>query len=808
MASRNLLLSAVITLTASVTFAADLAEIQVFPPEVSLTTNRDRQSIVVQAKYSDGITKDITAQSQFAFAQEGLVRRDGAMLYPQADGQTQLTVSFEGKTQMVPCKVEKAAEGRPVSFKLDVMPVFMKAGCNTGSCHGAARGKDGFRLSLFGFDPDGDHYRITKEQPGRRIDLAVPGASLLVEKSVGDVPHTGGKRFARESELNAILTEWITAQCPQDPADQATCIGLDLYPKQGVLDGAGTTQQMTVLARYSNGTTRDVTKLAAFFTNNETSAAVDDSGLVTAGARGEAYIFARFDVHTVGSQFLALPQGLQYEEQPFQPVNYIDELVALKHKKLRLHPSEGCADDEFVRRVYIDLIGLLPSAEEYNAFMADADPDKRTKKIDELLNRKEFTELWVSKWAEWLMMRSDNNRVSEKGIVLYYQWLVNQIASNRPTDQMVRELLGSTGGTFSNPATNFYETEQDQLKMAENVAQIFMGMRIQCAQCHNHPFDRWTQNDYYSFAAFFSQVGKKQGEDYREKIIFNRGGGEVKHPVTGQDAKPVFLGGAAPEIKPGQDRREVVANWLASNDNPFFSQNLTNRIWQHFFGIGIIEPVDDVRVSNPPSNPELLEALAQKYMEYGYDFRKLVRDICVSKTYQRSTRRNESNTTDEKNFAHQNIRRIKAESMLDIISQVTNTKDDFAKLPVGARATQIADGRISTYFLTTFGRATRETACSCEVKMEPTLSQALHMLNGDTVNSKMQGGGVIQQMQKDGLTSAQIVEQLYVRCVSRKPTPEEAAALAPLYAEGADVNQGLLDIYWALLNSREFLFNH
>jgi hypothetical protein len=405
------------------------------------------------------------------------------------------------------------------------------------------------------------------------------------------------------------------------------------------------------------------------------------------------------------------------------------------------------------------------------------------------------------------MMRS-NNQVSQKAIVLYYQWLVDRIAHNVPWDQMVRELLSASGGTFANPATNFYELERDQLKVAENVAQIFMGMRIQCAQCHNHPFDRWTQDDYYSFAAFFSQIGRKQGEDTRERIVFNSGGGEVRHPVTGQNAVPIFLGGEKPEIRPGQDRRQVVATWLASPQNPFFAQNFANRIWAHFFGIGIIEPVDDVRVSNPPSNPELLEELGRKFTEYNYDLRRLVRDICLSQTYQRTTRRNASNATDEKNFAHQTIRRIKAESMLDIISQVTNTKDKFNGLPLGARATQIADGATSTYFLTTFGRATRETACSCEVKMEPTLSQALHLLNGDTVNSKMQQGGVIAALRKEGLDPMQIVERLYITTLTRRPTEEERAALAPLFAEGSDVNKGLEDVFWALLNSREFLFNH
>jgi hypothetical protein len=808
MTTRHLWSLAALVASAASVSGADLTELRVFPAEVSLTTNRDRQSVVVQAVYSDGITRDVTSQAEWKLAQPELVRLEGNVLHPAKDGETQLTLAFEGKSQTVPVKVTKAAEARPISFKLDVMPVFMKSGCNTGSCHGAARGKDGFMLSLFGYDPNGDHFRITRQQPGRRVDLSVPGASLIVEKSVGDVPHTGGKRFDRDSELCQTLVEWIAAGCPEDPADQAKCESIELYPKQAVLDGEGAAQQMTVLARYTDGTTRDVTSLAAFFTNNETSAALDDKGQVTAGARGEAYIFARFDVHTVGSQFITLPKGVQYEQRPETPVNYIDELVAEKHKKLRLHPSELCSDEEFLRRVSIDLVGQLPTYDEYTAFMADQDPAKRTRKIDELLERKEFTELWVSKWAEWLMMRSDPNRVSQKAIVLYYQWLVEQIADNRPLDEMVKELLSSTGGTFSNPPTNFYEIERDQLKLAENVAQMFMGMRIQCAQCHNHPFDRWTQDDYYNFASFFSQVGRKQGEDYREQIIFNRGGGEVRHPVTGQNATPVFLGGGKPEIKPGQDRRDVVAEWLASPENPYFARNFANRIWAHFFGIGIVEPVDDVRVSNPASNPELLDTLAQKFTEYNYDFKRLVRDICVSNTYQRTTRRNESNATDDLNFAHQTIRRIKAESMLDIISQVTNTKDKFDGLPLGARATQIADGRTSSYFLTTFGRATRETACSCEVKMEPTLSQALHLMNGDTVNNKMKQGGVLAELQKQKLEPMQIVERLYAMTLTRQPTEEEKANLAPLFAEGSDINKALEDVYWALLNSREFLFNH
>lgn len=783
-----------------------LVQLNVFPPEVNLTTSRDRQLVVVQAVQADGITRDVSKEATYTLANPALCRREGTTFFPAVDGATELTVEYGGKSLAVPVKVERAAEARPISFKLDVMPIWMKSGCNTGSCHGAARGKDGFRLSLFGFDPDGDYLRITRELPGRRIDLAVPDASLLIEKSVGVVPHTGGKRFERESELCSNVVEWITAGCPRDPAEIATCVGLEIYPRDGVLDGEGTTQAVTARAKYSDGTDRDVTSLALYLSNNDTSATISPEGVITAGARGEAFIMARFATFTVGSHYVVLPKGLVYQDTPKPQVNYIDELVNLKLKKLRIDPSGRAADEAFLRRVFVDLVGQVPTEDEYNKYMSSTEPDKRDKLIDELLSRKEFTEVWVSKWAEWLMMRS-SNQTSLKSITLYYTWLSEQIADNVPLDKMVRSILGASGGTFKNPSTNFYQIEPDVLKVSENVAQIFMGMRIQCAQCHNHPFDRWTMDDYYSFAAFFRQVGRKQGEDYRETIVFNAGGGEVNHPVGGRVMAPVYLGGGPADLA-GRDRREALAEWLASPKNPYFARNFVNRIWHHFFGIGIVEPVDDVRVSNPASNDPLLIEMSRRFTESNYDFKALVRDICRSEAYQRSTEKNASNATDERNFASQTLRRIKAESMLDILSQVTSTQDKFPRLPLGARAVQIADGATSTYFLTTFGRATRETACSCEVKMEPTLSQALHLLNGDTSNQKIQQGGVIAAMQKENLPPEKIIEKLYVRCLSRKPIAEEAEALKPLFAEGSDVKRSLDDVFWALLNSREFLFNH
>ncbi len=783
-----------------------LVQLNVYPSDINLTTNKDRQLVVVQAVHADGITRDVSKEAAMTIANPAICRRDGTTFYPMADGATELKVEFGGKMLTVPVKVEKAGETRAISFKLDVMPVWMKTGCNTGSCHGAARGKDGFRLSLFGFDPDGDYLRITREMPGRRIDFAVPESSLMIEKSIGVVPHTGGKRFEKDSEYAKTVTDWISAGCPRDPADVATCVGLELYPLEGVLDGQGATQQVTARAKYSDGTDRDVTNLALYLSNNDTSASISPDGLITAGARGEAFVMARFSTFTVGSHFVVLPKGLVYEDKPKAQVNYIDELVNLKLKKLRIEPSGKSSDEAFLRRLYVDLVGMVPTEEEYNRFMTSTDPAKRDKLIDELLGRKEFTEVWVSKWAEWLMMRS-SNQTSLKSITLYYTWLSEQIADNVPLDKMVREILGANGGTFKNPPTNFYQIEPDRLKVAENVAQIFMGMRTQCAQCHNHPFDRWTMDDYYSFAAFFSQIGRKTGEDYREQIVFNSGGGEVNHLVGGRVMPPVFLGGGPADVA-GKDRRVVLADWLASPKNPYFAQNFVNRIWHHFFNIGIVEPVDDVRVSNPASNSPLLAELAKRFTESNYDFKGLVRDICRSEAYQRSTEKNATNATDERNFASQTLRRIKAESMLDIISQVTSTKDKFPRLPLGARAVQIADGATSTYFLTTFGRATRETACSCEVKMEPTLSQALHLMNGDTTNNKIQQGGLIAALLKEKVPPEQIVEKLYIRALSRKPTAEEAAALKPLFVEGSDPKRSLDDIFWALLNSREFLFNH
>ena len=901
--------------------AADspLSSLVVYPGSVKLTTKRDRQSLIVQATFANGLTRDVTGEAKFVLADDKAATLSGHLLTPKADGKGELSVSYGGRTIRVPIEVEKAADDRPISFRLDVMPVFMKANCNTGSCHGSARGKDGFRLSLFGFDPAGDHYRLTRELPGRRINLAVPSSSLLMEKSVGEVPHTGGKRFGKDSELYGTLDRWLVAGAPNDPGAVPAVTKVELFPKEAVLDGEGVTQQLNVLAHYADGTTRDVTSLAFFMTSNATSAEIDQTGEVTAHARGEAFVMARFETHTTGSRFIVLPKGLKYDDPKTPEVNYVDSFIHQKLRKLRIIPSEVCTDEIFLRRAYLDVIGVLPTSDEYWRFMrktpaaetflaektklqveatkaeaakktaADAAAKavgpakatleaaqkvaaaakdeaakkagaaavkkatdahaaaekaatdaskaaedalsarqaadiqlslakigvefsklngqaKREKLVDELLDRKEFVEMWVMKWAELLTIRT-TQQVSYKPMLRYYNWLNERIANNVPIDVMCQELLGANGGTFANAATNYYQNETNTLKVAENVAQVFMGMRIQCTQCHNHPFDRWTMDDYYSFAAFFAQIGRKRGEDPREIIIFNSGSGEVRHLVGGRVMKPKYLGGETPDTA-GKDRRVMVANWLASDKNPYFARNLANIVWAHFMGKGIINEVDDVRVSNPPVNEPLLAELATKFSGYKYDFKKLVRDICVSRTYQLATQTNKTNEKDGTNFSHGALRRMRAEVLFDSISQVTDTKNKFGGLPLGARAVQIANGNTSNYFLTTFGRAKRESVCACEVKMEPNLSQALHLLNGDTVNSKIKSGNVLGKLADKGLSPDQMINELYVRCVSRLPTDKEKQTIKAILDTEKDKTSVLEDVFWSLLNSREFLFNH
>ena len=784
---------ATVMTSASVCLADAGTQLKVFPSEISLRGQGDRLTIAVQVVNDQGITRDVTGAVKVRVADPNVVGVDGQTLKPKADGETKLLVELGQLKAEVPVTVKEATASRDVSFRLDVMPIFMKSGCNTGSCHGAARGKDGFHLSLFGYDPAGDYFKLTRQIIGRRVDLAVPEKSLVLEKSLGEVDHTGGQLFTQDSDEYRTMLRWIEAGAPDDKGDTPEPLGIELLPSKTVFAGKDQTQKTVVMARYSDGSVRDVTKLALFMTNNDAVVSIDKDGVAKGNNRGGAFVFARFNKFTVGGEILVLPTDDKFVWPNTSETNFVDTLVFDKLKKLHLAPSELCNDETFLRRVSLDLIGLPPTREEYDRFVADTDKDKRAKLIDSLLDREEFVDIWAMKWGELLRIRAVNNQPQygrdSKAMWSYAAWVHDQMAANRPLNEFVADLVVGNGSNIKQPTSNLY-TASERLtpqKTAEDFAQVFLGTRIQCSQCHNHPFDRWTLDDYYGFASFFAGVNMKRGVEGREVIVFNNNANNtVEHPVNGRRMKPKFLGGDAPDVE-GQDPRVSLAKWLTSPDNAAFSQTMSNIIWSHFFGRGIVEPVDDVRISNPPSNKELLEALGQKLAGYGFDKKKLIRDICNSRTYQLSAATNPTNELDEAYFSHSYVRRLQAEVLLDTITRITATEDRFQSSPQGTRAVQLYAGNVTNFFLTTFGRAPRESACSCEVNKEANLSQALHLVNGDTITLKVAGSRLIPNLLAAKQPPEKIVEELYILALSRKPTAEETSKLVEL------INQELED---------------
>jgi hypothetical protein len=781
--------------------------ISVVPSSISLTDARDTQQILVLRTLPDGSTSDVTAAAELTLSDPAICKIEQGRIQPLSDGKCQLNVRFEEFETTAAVEVTNSAIVPDLQFRSEVLAVLTKSGCNAGKCHGAASGKDGFRLSLFGYDPAGDHHRLTREFPGRRVNVNSPDSSLLLRKAVGNVNHTGGQCLEEDSEHFRVLRSWIAAGAPADPPEVAVPVGIHVYPAEAVFSSQqATPQPLLVLASFSDGTDRDVTDLCVFLSNNDAVSTVSGSGIVTPTGPGTAFILARFDQFTEGSDIVVRP-GKEYRFPDLAPDNQIDTLVFERWKDLHLLPSEVCSDEEFLRRASIDLIGLLPTPEERSAFLANTDPNKRSSQIDALLQRPEFLDIWVMKWAELLQIRTVNG-LSPKGLLLYDRWLRERVHAGQSIDQIIRELIPATGGTFENPATSYYQTETTPQLLAENIAQSFLGTRIQCAQCHNHPFDRWTMDDYYGFASFFSQVGYKQAQDPREILVFNAGTGSLKHPIADRSVVPAFLGAGPAALTPGIDYRAILADWLASDANPAFAQNLGNIVWAHFFGLGIVEPVDDVRVSNPPSNPELLNYLGKKLVQDRYDIRPLIREICLSRTWQLSSTRNDSNRLDERHFSHSKVRRMRAEVLLDCLNQVTESTEEFRGLPRGSRAVQIADGQTPNYFLTTFGRASRATACSCEVRTAPTLSQALHLINGEATTGKIASGGVIERLQLESPDALTTAIRLYERCLCRQPTSAELQHIKARLAESDNTTESLRDLFWAILNSNEFLFNH
>jgi hypothetical protein len=778
----------------------------VAPARITLHSAGERQSLLAQVLHSDGSTQDVTATARWTPDDATIVQLDDLVLTPLRDGSTELRVDYDGLVAAVPVEVAGATLEMPVRFRNDVLAILTHAGCNSGKCHGAASGKDGFRLSLFGYDPAGDHYRLTRELSGRRVNVADPEASLLILKGTGAVPHTGGSRLEPGTAHHETVIRWLAAGAEPDPAETPYPVSIRVFPDSAIFATPAEQQRLVVMAEYSDGSDRDVTDLSVFLSNNDGAATVTPEGLVAGTGPGAAFILVRFDQFTEGASVVVRP-GTPFTFPDVPAVNYIDELVHQRLRQLHVTPSEVCSDEVFLRRVYIDLIGLLPTPEQREAFLGDGSPDKRARLVDALLERPEFAEIWSMKWAETLQMRTANG-ASLKALQLYDAWLRSEVRAGTTIDQIIAQVIPATGGTFDNPAANYYQTETTPQLIAENVAQALMGTRIQCAQCHNHPFDRWTMDDYYGFAAFFSQVGYKRAQDPRELTVFHAGMGEMKHPLDGRNVAPRFLGDIAPDLPEGTDPRAAFSQWLTDGENTAFRENLANVVWAHFMGMGVVEPVDDVRVSNPPSNPALHRELGRKLAEYRFDIRPLVRDICTSRTYQLATAKHPGNEWDERNFSRGRIRRLRAEVLLDCINQVTGVQERFPGVPEGGRAVQIANGRTQNYFLTTFGRATRETPCSCEVRTSPTLSQALHLLNGETTSGKIEEGALVETLLAEANDPLTVAHQLYERTLSRLPTPAESSAIRARLDSASDVPAALTDLFWALLNSNEFIFNH
>lgn len=790
--------------------AESLSGLTIYPEAFRLDRTEDVEGLSVVLTLADGTQRDVTHLVDLRVEDPGVAELEGPRLHPAGTGRSRLRATFGGLEAVAPVEVAELTAPAPREFTADVLPVMTRFGCNTGACHGSASGQDGFHLSLFGYDPDGDYHAVTREQPGRRINLAVPEASLLVTKATGAAPHAGGKRFDRSSEAADVLIDWIAEGARPDPDDALRPERIEIFPRALLVETGGRQVPLQVRAFYPDGTDRDVTHLAAFTTSRAESVEVDENGKLRSGDRGEAFIMARFHTFTEGAEVIVIPREGDYVRKE-EPLDHpIDRAISEKLHRLRIQPSDLCDDPTFLRRAYLDLVGRLPTLEEQEGFLTDDSPGKREALVTRLVLDPAFTDLWVMKFAEMLQIRSDREtKVSYKGSTRYFEWLQERLGAGVALDQLVRELMTASGSGFRNPPAHFYQTEQDPLLMAETVAQSFLGIRLQCAQCHNHPFDRWTMDDYYGWASFFSQVGRKNGIDPREVIIYDRGSGKVKHPVTNGDVPPKVLGGPAVGKEDERDRREIAAEWVASAENPWFARHLANVIWAHFFGRGIVEPVDDVRLSNPPSNAALLDLLAERLVASDFDLVDLAEWIAQSRAYQRSTSPNATNAGDLTQFSRAQIRRIRAEVLLDSVGDLTGTPTKFKGLPLGARAVEIPDGSVSNYFLTTFGRAERATACSCEVSTEPNLSQALHLMNGPTVHNAIRKGGRIREWLEQGEEPGQIITRLYREAFCREPTASELAHLLQEMPAGDEAEEAYLeDLFWAILNAKEFVFNH
>ncbi len=783
------------------------ARIEVFPTSFKLDSPRRVVHFVVTGIYADGSVQDLTRIAELVPQNMEIAKAKGAIISPVANGTTEVLVKAGGHEVNVPIEVVNQETADKISFNYGTLAVLSKQGCNQGACHGSPSGKGGFRMSLRAYDPALDIETLVREAFNRRTNLYEPEKSLLLQKPLMEVAHGGGRRLTKDDAGYQVLVDWIEQGCQLDPSDAPTCVKLDIYPRERILMRPAHTQQMVALAHFSDGSVRDVTRLACFSSSDEAVATVDENGLVVASDRGEAAILVRFldKLESSTMMFLKEVPGFKWNDPPEN--NFVDHHVFAKLHQLEILPSDVCTDEEFIRRVYLDVIGILPTTSETAAFLADSDPDKRSKVVDSLLERPEFAEFWALKWGDLLRIR--NAKVSNAGVHKFHRWLVAAFRDNMPYDQFARELLTSTGSTFVNPAANYFRTAAETNDCTETTSQLFLGIRIQCAKCHNHPFERWSQDNYYGIGAFFNRVQRKPGPNPEEQVVWVARGGEVTQPRTGKQMQPWLPLQGEAELTGEGDRRDALVDWLTKPENPFFAKVEVNRIWGHLMGRGIVEPVDDFRDSNPPASASLLAALASDFAAHGYDRKHVIRTILNSRTYQLSSRKNEFNAMDTKYFSHAATRLLTAEQLLDAICRVTQVAEKFAGLPAGTHATALPSPDVESDFLKVFGQPARETACQCERSTDSNLSQALQMINGPLVHSKVRDEkNRLRTLVGEEKSNEQIVTELYLAGLCRMPSEPEMTAATKHIANAGDRMRGLEDVCWAILNANEFLFQH
>jgi hypothetical protein len=794
------------------TTAAFGQQLAVLPSDVELTGPEARQQLIAEARVEQH-DEDWTRAAEWSSSDTKVatVDKDG-VVRPAGDGEARITARAKGVVAAVTVRVKDSHTPFTWSFRNHVIPVMTKMGCNQGACHGALAGKNGFKLTLRGYDPEVDYDTLTRQAVGRRVVLADPPASLMLLKPSFAIPHGGGKRFDKGSLEYRVIEEWIAAGAPPPSAKDTQIRGLEVFPASAVLE-PGAEQQIAVRARYSDGHAEDVTRWVKFSSSNEGAATVDDWGRVKMTGAGEAAITLWYSSRVLYARLsVPFPNAVTAEAyDQFPRRNFIDELVVAKWKNLRLAPSKVADDATFLRRVYLDTAGILPTSEEVENFLADTSPDKRVKVVDKLLEREEYVDYWAYKWSDLLLVSS--RRLNSPSMWAFYDWIRESVKEDKPWNRFANEIFLSAGSTRRNGALNYFVLHKDPIDVSENATQAFLGQRITCARCHNHPLEKWTQTQYYQMANLFARVGVKNGS-MGDNVVFAKTSGDVLHPRLARALPPAPLDGAPIPIDSPEDRRAVFARWLTSPENAMFPRTIVNRVWANFMGRGLVDPVDDLRATNPASNEELLAALSKDFVEHGYDVRRLIRTITSSTVYQLSSEANATNQTDNIYYSKHIVRRLAGEVILDAMSQVTGAPTAFAGYPAGTRALQLPDTQVKSEFLTSFGRPARNICDAAERSSDATVAQALHVINGDTLNKKLSApDGTIALFLKIGLSDRRIIEHMFLSALSRYPTDAERVQLVAQLEQAKSGKspdahkQALEDLVWAMLTSKEFLFN-